>query len=85
MTRRLLTLLSILTALVLFTAALAAPVSVEGAALPPAHTGAAGAPGSVDLHLGDGVFRVRVRTCEGCAPVLTLEIALPKVRIHWTA
>jgi hypothetical protein len=85
MTRRLLTLLSILTALILFTAALTAPVRVEGAALP-ARTGGPQASGSVDLHFGDGIFRLRVRTCQGCAPVLALEIAVPKVRIvGWTS
>ena len=85
MTPRLLTLLSILTALILFTAALTAPVRVEGAALPPASTSTSGASGSVDVHLGDGIFRLRVRTCEGCAPVLAVEIAIPKVRLSWAA
>jgi hypothetical protein len=84
MTPRLLTLLSILTALILLTAAVTAPVQVEGAALAPARTGTPAA-GGVDVHLGDGIFRVRVRTCQGCAPVLALEIAVPKLRIGWAA
>ncbi len=83
MTRRLLTLLSIVTAFVLLTAAVTAPVSVEGAALPPAQAATPCGSGGVDLHLGDGIFRLRVRTCEGCAPILGLEITLPKVRIDW--
>jgi hypothetical protein len=84
MTRRLLTFLSIVTALILLTAALAAPVRVEGAALPPAKAATPDRCGSIDVHLGDGIVRLRVRTCEGCAPVLGLEITLPKVRIDWS-
>lgn len=84
MTRRLLTLLSVVTALLLLTAALAAPVSVEGAALPPAQAATPRGSGGVDVHLGDGILRLRVRTCAGCAPILRLEITLPKVRIDWS-
>ena len=77
MTRRLLTLLSIACAIALLTVALSAPVHVQGAALAPA------AIDSVDIHLGDGIFQLRARACEGCAPALTLEIRLPRVQIDW--
>jgi hypothetical protein len=81
MTRCLLTLISILTALMLFAPALTAPVGVEGAALPPATSSTPDAPGSLDVHLGDGIFTLRVRTCERCLPALSIEITLPAVRI----
>ena len=82
MTRRLLTLLSIAGAIALLTVALSAPVHLQGAALAPA-MGAPAAIDSVDIHLGDGIFQLRVRACEGCAPALTLEIRLPRVQIDW--
>lgn len=82
---RLITLFSVLTVLILFTAALTAPVRVEGAVLEPATNRASGVTGNVDIHLGDGIFRLKVRACEGCGPLLTLEIAVPKIRIAWAA
>ena len=83
MTRRLLTLFSIACAIALLTVALSAPVNVQGAALAPPEAGRPAAIDSVDIHLGDGIFQLRVRTCEGCAPALTLEIRLPQVQIDW--
>jgi hypothetical protein len=81
MTPRLVILFSILTALVLLTVALTAPVSVEGAA-PAARP--SGAPGSVGVHLGDGIVRLKVRAGERCGPVLALEIVVPTFRIVWS-
>ena len=92
MTRRLLTLVSIACAIALLTAALAAPVRLEGAALPAAVTARVFPPRAVagvaepapsvltnhasriiDVQLGDGIFRVRIRAGRAGTSV-TLEV-----------
>jgi hypothetical protein len=55
-----------------------APDPVAGAALPP-RAPAAIDPPVFDVQFGDGVFRVHVRSCEGCDLSLTLEIRVPGV------
>jgi hypothetical protein len=83
MTRRLLTLLSIACAIALLTIALTAPVRLEGAALVPPKASRPAAIHGIEVHLGDGIFQLRLRTCEGCAPALTFEIRLPQIHIDW--
>jgi hypothetical protein len=76
MTRRLLALLAG-TLLTGSAAAIAPPRTVEAALVParPTRTPAA-APPAVDVFLGDGVFRLRIRTCHGCDTSITFEVRL---------
>ena len=73
MTRRLLVLLA--GTLLLGSAAACAPGPIaEAAIVPPAIRTPVADPPAFDLHLGDGIVRLRVRSCQLCATSITVEI-----------
>jgi hypothetical protein len=64
-------------ALVLCAAGATAPVDVAGAALAPSSPRRAARPGcAFNLHLGDGIIRLRIRGGESCRTAVTVEITL---------
>jgi len=54
-----------------------APDPQAKAALPPTPARSAENPVDFDVHLGDGIFRVRIRGGEACDTSLTIEIRIP--------
>ncbi|HJR59722.1 MAG TPA: hypothetical protein VJ813_10000 [Vicinamibacterales bacterium] len=81
MTRRLLTYASLAGALLLCAVVATGPVDVSGAALAPRRPDLVAAGGySFDLHLGDGIFRLRIRGCDACRTAVTIEIRLPRLQ-----
>jgi hypothetical protein len=75
MTRRLAA--SLVATLLVYSVAVA-PDPLAKAALPPipVRTGSAN-PISFDVRVGDGIFRVRIRSGEACDTSLTIEIRIP--------
>jgi len=81
MTRRLLTCASLVGALLLCAVVATDPVDVAGAALaPPPPVRAASPECRFDVHLGDGIVRLRIRGCDACRTVVTIEIKLPRLQ-----
>lgn len=79
MTRTPLAIAFLIGALSLFAAIATAPVDVAGAALAPLRPTRAAAPAcAFNLHLGDGIIRLRVRGGESCRTAVTVEIRLPR-------
>ena len=75
MTRRLAA--SLVAALLVYSVAVA-PDPLAKAALPPMPVRTSSAnPISFDVRVGDGIFRVRIRSGEACDTSLTIEIRIP--------
>ena len=74
MTRRL---AASLAATLLVCSVAVAPDPLAKAALPPVPVRTSATPISFDVTVGDGVFRVRIRSGEACDTSLTIEIRVP--------
>ena len=78
MTRRLLTLFSIAAAVLLSASLVTAPVNGEGPAVAPARFEPPASGGeSLNLRLGDGIVRLRIRSTSSQSSV-TVELRLPR-------
>ena len=74
MTRRL---AAALAATLLVYSVAVAPDPLAKAALPPIPVRTSANPISFDVRVGDGIFRVRIRSGEACDTSLTIEIRIP--------
>jgi hypothetical protein len=80
MMRRLITYALLTGTLLLCGLAATGPVDVAGAALAPPGVSRTVMPGhGFDLHLGDGIFRLRIRGCDSCRTAVTIELRLPRL------
>ena len=80
MTRKLLTLTLLTGTLLVCTLIVGpSPVTVAGAALGPETARTSASAYSLDVRVGDGIFQLRIRSCETCQTSVTIELRLPRL------